>query len=77
MDISINLGNYENITDIKNLRDVLLDLEKDDEITIVLDATDAHEAEEVFRLLSIYGFEYQTKGDHDGKTVYIIANKRK
>jgi len=77
MEISINLGNYENVTDIRNLRDVLLDLEKGDKVTIVLDATDAHEAEEVFRLLSIYGFDYQTKGDHDGKTVYIIANKQR
>lgn len=58
------------------VRSTLPRIGKDEQITITMESADAHQADDIFRLLEAKGFKYQTRGSHDGNTYNIIATKQ-
>jgi len=49
---------------------------KDEHLTIIMESADAHQADDILELLDINGFDYQSRGSHDGNTYNIIATKQ-
>ncbi|MTI86053.1 MAG: hypothetical protein FH756_19690 [Firmicutes bacterium] len=50
-------------------------ISKDEQLTITMEATDAHQADNILGLLDTSGFTYQSRGSHDGNTYHIIATR--
>ena len=48
-------------------------LAPDEQLTIVLEAADAHEADRIMELLAKYNIDYQPRGSHDGRLYYVIG----
>lgn len=61
---------------VGHLRSVLHNLGPDEEVTIVVESADAQQADPVISLLAESGFDYQSKGSHDGKSYYINARRK-
>lgn len=60
---------------VRKVKNALSQLEKNDQITIVMESTDAQQADKVMELLSQEGFDYQPKGSHDGRQYLVTARK--
>ncbi|GIW48847.1 MAG: hypothetical protein KatS3mg079_323 [Caloramator sp.] len=51
-------------------------MEHDDELVITIDAEDATQTENIYRLLEDNGFEITVKGGHDDNKYNIVARRR-
>ena len=60
--------------DIKKLKGIAGDMEAGKELSIIIDRTDAHEADEITRILRENNFDYRTKGGHKDE-FYIKGRK--
>lgn len=74
-DVRINLGSAIDDRDLFILRNSIKDMEPGEEITIRLEAADAHHAFRITGELDRQGFDYQPKGG-DGRDYFIIAKKK-
>jgi len=60
---------------VDHVHTTLAQLNPGDEITITVEAADAHQADPIISLLDTKGFDYQSKGGHDGRSYHINARK--
>ncbi len=58
------------------LQSTLHNLGEDDQINIVMEAADAHQADQITNILKDAGFDYQPRGSHDGRLYHIIARRK-
>ncbi|MDN5348595.1 MAG: hypothetical protein PWP65_2160 [Clostridia bacterium] len=75
-DISLRLGPVVDAADFEKVRATIPRLEKGDHLIIALEASDAHQADNLIELLEDYGLDYQSRGSHDGSTYYLIATPK-
>ncbi|MGQ9513384.1 hypothetical protein [Thermodesulfitimonas sp.] len=71
----INLGNAITREDIEHARRLLAGVKPGEEVRIILEAADAHEADDLFTLLRHEGFDYQPKGSGNGRRYYVTARR--
>uniref|UniRef100_A0A7C2IR45 Uncharacterized protein n=1 Tax=Ammonifex degensii TaxID=42838 RepID=A0A7C2IR45_9THEO len=71
----IDLGRAVNKKDVARLSVLLAQTNPGEEVQIVMEAADAHQADEVFALLRREGFDYQPKGGGDGQRYWITARR--
>lgn len=71
----IDLGNAITREDLAYLRDLLSGIKPGEEVRIILEAADAHEADDLFTLLRREGFDYQPKGSGNGRRYYVTARR--
>ncbi|WP_334111049.1 hypothetical protein [Thermodesulfitimonas autotrophica] len=71
----IDLGSAVTREDIAHLRDLLSGVKPGEEVRIILEAADAHEANDLFALLRREGFDYQPKGSGNGRRYYVTARR--
>jgi len=74
-DIRISLGPVINEKDIERLRSSLENLGPDDQISIQMEAPDAHQTNRITNVLEREGFDYQPRGGN-GTDFYFVAKKR-
>ena len=74
-EIYLNIGKEINSHDIQNLNKTLEKLEPGQEIIILLEAADAHQADAVIENLRNKNFDLQPHGGHNSE-YYIIAKKK-
>ncbi len=75
-DIRMTLRHIVFEEDLLQLRNNLKDLAPGDEISIRMEAEDAHQAGKITDELARQGFDYQPRGE-DGHNYFIIAKKKK
>lgn len=75
-DISLRLGPAITSNDLARVRDVIPRLAPGEHLTLTMEAADAHQADLLIKLLDDCGFDYQSRGDGDGKTYHIVACRR-
>lgn len=73
--INITLQPEVDLHAVDHVRNTISRLSQGDEITITVESTDAHQADPILHLLDKHGFDYQSKGSHDGKAYHINAKK--
>lgn len=61
---------------ISYLEKKLSQITPDEQLTIVIEAADAHQADRLIELLARYDIDYQPRGSHDGRLYYIIGRQR-
>lgn len=61
--------------DVRYLLAVLPGIRENEHLTIVVDRADAHETDELVRILEEHGFDYQPRGGHEHE--YSIIARRK
>lgn len=47
-----------------------------DQVNIVMEAADAHQADRVMDVLRAAGFDFQPRGSHDSQHYYIVARRK-
>ncbi len=75
--ITIHLDPVINDSAIRKVWSALPNVGKSDQLVIVMEAADAHQADQVIEILEAHGFDYQPKGSHDGRDYHIIAARSK
>lgn len=75
-DIRMTLRHIVSEEDLSQLRSNLKDLAPGDEISIRMEAQDAHQADRVTDELARQGFDYQPRGEN-GHNYFIIAKKKR
>ncbi|CCO07459.1 conserved hypothetical protein [Desulforamulus hydrothermalis Lam5 = DSM 18033] len=75
-DISIRLSRVDSQAALQQVDRALNRLGSDDELTIVMEAADAHQSEEISNLLAKHHFDFQPVGSHNGNN-YILKARRK
>lgn len=75
-DITLWMGPFIGRRDVERVEDILVQLGEGDQLTISMEAADAHQADSIIRLLDEYGFDYQSRGDSNGRTYHIVACRR-
>ena len=75
MNITLDLRIGEVNNGVDRLKDTIPRMGPDDELTIIVEATDAHETDGVIDELEKNGFDYQPKGSNDGNLYNIIARR--
>ncbi|MCX7904318.1 MAG: hypothetical protein N2486_07380 [Caloramator sp.] len=75
-DYRINFGRIIGPSDTNKLYDMLSILNDDDELVITVDGSDAHQTEEIRRILDMNGFDVTQKGGHDDNKYHLIARRR-
>ncbi|MDI3547930.1 MAG: hypothetical protein PWR10_1582 [Halanaerobiales bacterium] len=72
----ISLDFRPGITPVKmeTLKRVVADMEAGQHLSITLERTDAHQADEILEILKENNYNYQTKGGHQAE-FYIKAKK--
>lgn len=75
MNITLDLRVGELNHGVERLKDAIPRLGPDDQLTIIVDATDVHETDEVIGELRRNGFDFQPKGSNDGSHYNIIATR--
>ncbi|WP_031515029.1 hypothetical protein [Desulfofalx alkaliphila] len=74
--ISLNL-HPDTDWDVNNqLQQAINDLGPGGEINITLKSSEASQTDTIISLLRENGFDYQTKGSDDGKSLYINARRK-
>ncbi|QGG49071.1 hypothetical protein [Heliorestis convoluta] len=58
------------------LSDRIRELDRQDELVIIMNAKDAHQHDKVFEFLRARGLDYQPQGSHDGNEYRVIARRR-
>ncbi|MTI81914.1 MAG: hypothetical protein FH758_13770 [Firmicutes bacterium] len=74
--ITMNLQPDVDDYDVHRVQQAIHDMDHSDELTITIEAADAHEADPIINLLKEYGFDHQIKGSQDGKSIYINARRK-
>jgi hypothetical protein len=74
--ITVNLEPEVDRGAVHRVQSVLHDIGPGDELTIIIESADAHQAASVFELLDENGFDYQPKGGHEGNRYYINARRK-
>ena len=75
-DYRINFGRVIGPSDTNKILDMLPILNNDDELVITMDGTDAHQSEEVIKILEMNGFDVAQKGGHDDNKYHLYARRR-
>lgn len=75
-EITIDVGSEINERDIAIIRKRLHTIKGEDQLSIRMEAADAHQADGIIDELEKHGFDYQPKGGHEGE-YYIIAQRRR
>lgn len=75
-DYRINFGSIIDQLDQRRLADVLNIVGDDDELIITIEAEDATQTENIYRILENNGFEITVKGGHDDNKYNIVARRR-
>lgn len=73
--ITIHLEPVIDDSAIARVRSTLPKIGKNDQLMIVMEATDAHQADRVMEVLEAQGFDYQPRGSHSGRDYHIIATR--
>lgn len=60
---------------MEHVRSTLAKMKPGEEISITIEAADAHQADPIISLLDRSGFDYQSKGSHNGRDYHINARK--
>ncbi len=47
-----------------------------EQVRVVVEAADAHQADRVMEILEAAGFDYHPKGSHDGRSYSVIARRK-
>ena len=71
--VNLTLQPEIDINAVDRVRKTLIKMGPYDELSISIEAADAHQAAPIFSCLDESGFQYQTRGSHDGKTYHINA----
>ncbi|WP_027364508.1 hypothetical protein [Desulfotruncus alcoholivorax] len=58
---------------VDRVKKTLVQMGPYDELSISIESADAHQADRIYSFLDESGFQYQTRGSHDGKTYLINA----
>lgn len=74
-DITIHLEPMVNNEAIERIKKTLPRVGKDEQLTIVMEAADAHQADRVMEVLKAEGFDYQPRGSNSGDLYHIIAKR--
>ena len=72
LDFSGELG----LSDNHKLLQTIKQVQEDDEVVIVMDSNDAHQADQIFRLLDKNNFQYLPKGTESGEKYQIYAKRK-
>ncbi|MEW6276252.1 MAG: hypothetical protein AB1556_14220 [Bacillota bacterium] len=72
-EVTIHLEPVITEQDLEQLRSALAETEQ---VNVVMEAADAHQADRVMEILEAAGFDYQPRGSHDGKFYHIIARRK-
>jgi len=72
-EVTIHLEPVITEQDLEQLRSALAETEQ---VNVVVEAADAHQADRVMEILEAAGFDYQPRGSHDGKSYHIIARRK-
>jgi len=75
-DIFLSIDDLINDRDFSTFKSRLETMAPDDQITIRMEASDAHQADIITSILEQEGFDYQPHGSHSGRD-YLITAKRK
>ncbi len=76
-DITIHLEPAISGRGLGQLKSALDTLGEEDQLSIVMEAADAHQATRVIKMLEAHGLDYQPRGSHDGRFYYIIARRKR
>lgn len=60
---------------IDRVKSTLSQVNKDDQITIVMESADAHQADRLMEILRNEGFDYQPRGSHGGRQYLVTARR--
>ncbi|RJX16705.1 MAG: hypothetical protein C4575_14830 [Desulforudis sp.] len=74
--ITINLEPEVDRAAVDRVRAAINELGAGGEITITIESADAHQADPVLEVLDESGFDYQSKGSHNGRSYYINARRK-
>lgn len=74
-DITIHIEPSVDRQAVERVRDTLSGLGKYDQVTIVMESADAHQADRLMEILRAEGFDYQPRGTHDGSRYQVIAKR--
>ncbi|MEG6615336.1 hypothetical protein V6C27_02685 [Peptococcaceae bacterium 1198_IL3148] len=75
MELTMHMQSEVDEFDIRRLQERIEEIGYTDELTITMEAADAHEAVAIIELLEENGFSHEVKGSHDGNTFSIIARR--
>jgi hypothetical protein len=76
MELTMHMQSEVDEFDIRRLQERIDEVGYADELTINLEAADAHEANSIIELLDENGFSHEIRGSHDGRTYSIIARRK-
>ncbi|HHX75098.1 MAG TPA: hypothetical protein GX699_09370 [Firmicutes bacterium] len=76
-EVYLDLGQSIDRRDVMNLRRRLSALGREDQITIRMEAADAHVADLITAELSQQGFDWQPHGSHSGRDYYLTARRKR
>lgn len=74
-DITIHLEPVVDNEAIDRMKRSLPRVGKNEQLTIVMESADAHQADRVMEILRAEGFDYQPRGSNDGNLYHIIAKR--
>ncbi|MCL6477455.1 MAG: hypothetical protein K6T65_03490 [Peptococcaceae bacterium] len=74
-DITVHIEPVVDRQAVEKVKSWLSRLEKDDQITIVMESADAHQADRLMEILRKEGFDFQPKGTHGGRQYQITARR--
>ena len=74
-DITVHLEPVVDNQAIERVKGTLSRMEIDDQITIVMESADAHQADRLMEILRAEGFDYQPRGSHQGRHYQVIARR--
>lgn len=73
--ISIRLDRVDGRDAIKQVEHAMNQVGFEDELTIIMEAVDAHHSDEISDLLEKHHFDFQPVGSHDGNEYIVKARK--
>jgi len=74
-EITVHLEPVVDNQAIERVKSTLSRMEMDDQITIVMESADAHQADRLMEILRTEGFDYQPRGSHHGRHYQVIARR--
>lgn len=74
--VSITLQPEIDDRGVEQVRKAIKQMNPGDEISINIEAADAHQADDIISLLEENAFDYQPRGTNDGQSYYINARKK-